>query len=179
LGSRWACRITSVVTRHHTPLPFHTYCHAFSRCCRKAVSTRLSARRLSLRAQRRPGLLGGRLLLVFLESSRLGSWLDIESLASICCVCDMLGKSALFRSDERGCRSRRSRSLTTLLAVGGPMLHHSQNSDKVPEPAHRIPPTMHHIEQAMLSEIDARALADQVRAIEGHNMCKQCLCGIQ
>jgi hypothetical protein len=51
-----------------------------------------------------PGLLGGRLLFVFLPSSRLGSWLDIESLASICCVCDMLGRSAPFRSESRGCK---------------------------------------------------------------------------
>lgn len=70
----------------------------------------------SLYARQRPGLLGGRLLFVFLVSSRLGSWLDIESLASICCVCDILGKSALFRSDERRCKSCSCRALTTLLA---------------------------------------------------------------
>jgi hypothetical protein len=60
--------------------------------------------RAHLRPRPHPGLLGGRLLLVFLESSRCGSWLDIESLGSICCVCDMLDKSALIRSD--GCGGR-------------------------------------------------------------------------
>jgi len=67
----------------------------------------------SMHARRHPGLLGGRLLFVFLPSSRLGSWLDIEALGSICCVCDMLGKSALFRSDSRGRKSRSCRALTT------------------------------------------------------------------
>jgi hypothetical protein len=38
-----------------------------------------------------PRLLGGRLLFVFLLSSRFGSWLEMESLASICCVCDIVG----------------------------------------------------------------------------------------
>lgn len=70
----------------------------------------------SLYAQLHSGLLGGRLLFVFLVFSRLGSWLDIESLGSICCVCDMLSKSALFRSDERRCKSCSRRALTTLLA---------------------------------------------------------------
>lgn len=70
-----------------------------------------------LRAQPCPGLLGGRLLFVFLVSSRLGSWLDIESVGSICCVCDMVRESALFRSNRRECRSRSRRALTTLLAA--------------------------------------------------------------
>lgn len=35
-------------------------------------------------------LLGGLLLFVFFGSSRLGSWLDIESECSTCCACDMV-----------------------------------------------------------------------------------------
>ena len=46
--------------------------------------------------------------MVFLESSRCGSWLDIESLGSICWVCDMLCESALFRSDGWGVQKSRS-----------------------------------------------------------------------
>lgn len=37
--------------------------------------------------------LGGRLLFVFFCGSLLGSWLDIESVCSTCCVCDMVGES--------------------------------------------------------------------------------------
>jgi hypothetical protein len=100
---------------------------------KRRVCASISAVLLLCARNRSPGLLGGRLLLVFLESSRFGSWLDIESLGSICWVCDMLGESALFRSDGgcgRGgeCRSRgrcgryrQSRALTMLLD-GGPIV---------------------------------------------------------
>lgn len=101
----------------------------YSRCCTHdahilpCLQSLLSERSVyksvsvvSQHAHLRPGLLGGRLLFVFLLSSRLGSWLVIESLASSCCVCDILGKSALFRSDGRGYKSRSCRALTTLLA---------------------------------------------------------------
>lgn len=72
-------------------------------CASISAALLLCARNCKRIRIRNPGLLGGRLLLVFLESSRFGSWLDIESLGSICWVCDMLGKSALFRSDGCGC----------------------------------------------------------------------------
>jgi hypothetical protein len=76
-----------------------TYCHAFNRCCRNAVSVIRqygfsSCPRTTL--CRRIRLLGGRLLFVFLCSSRLGSWLDIESACSGCGV-DM----ARFRANPR------------------------------------------------------------------------------
>jgi|SRR5690242_7910065 len=68
----------------------------------------------SLCARPCPGLLGGLLLFVFLVSSRFGSWLVIESVASICCVCDMLPRNsaaAVVGAEVVLCW----RSLTTLL----------------------------------------------------------------
>jgi hypothetical protein len=59
----------------------------------------------------RAGLLGGRLLFVFLDSSRLGSWLEMESLCSTWGFCDMVKnprRSATLRWEE----SRSWRSLT-------------------------------------------------------------------
>lgn len=99
------------------PVPHALIAHVLPRLqsllSKRSICTSISI--ASLRSRRRPGLLGGRLLFVFLVSSRFGSWLFIESLASICCVCDMLNKSALFRSGRRGCKSRSCRALTTLL----------------------------------------------------------------
>lgn len=98
----------------------------------------------SLRAQLPPGLLGGLLLFVFLESSRLGSWLDIESVASICCVCDMLPRySAALSWVQKLCW----RALTTLLADAADALVAEPHpklatgtlhrSEKSPQPAAR------------------------------------------
>jgi hypothetical protein len=42
-------------------------------------------------------LLGGLLLFAFLGSACAGSWLDIESVCSTCCVCDMAAVSAQVR----------------------------------------------------------------------------------
>jgi hypothetical protein len=42
-------------------------------------------------------LLGGLLLFGFLVSACAGSWLDIESVCSTCCVCDMTANSAQVR----------------------------------------------------------------------------------
>lgn len=49
---------------------------------------------ISILRRRAPGCrrsLGGLLDFVFLAVSLLGSWLDIESVCSTCCVCDMVG----------------------------------------------------------------------------------------
>lgn len=58
----------------------------------------------------RSRLLGGLLLLVFFGSSRAGSWLDIESVCSTCCVCDMV---SVFRANPRfrGWKGRGGRRL--------------------------------------------------------------------
>lgn len=63
-----------------------TYCHAFNRCCRNAVSRGLS---VSKSHSPRPPLgdpevgnsniLAGRRLLTFFFLSLLGSWLEMES----------------------------------------------------------------------------------------------------
>ena len=67
-----------------------TYCHAFNRCCRKAVSTVCQYRQSAHDIVQLCRLLGGRLLFVFLWSSRAGSWLDIESVCSTWSVRDMV-----------------------------------------------------------------------------------------
>jgi hypothetical protein len=58
-------------------LPEGRICTAISILCRRAPGPRCS--------------LGGLLDFVFLAVSLLGSWLDIESVCSTCCVCDMVG----------------------------------------------------------------------------------------
>lgn len=142
---RGQCRCPSRCT-----LEAHSLPGLQSLLSKRSIYTSISI--ASLRARRRPGLLGGRLLFVFLESSRLGSWLDIESLGSMCCVCDMLGKSALFRSYRRGCKSRGRRAADDvaclrmpdqMLQVAEPhsqISHRHDGSDNSPQPAHRDPP---------------------------------------
>jgi hypothetical protein len=101
----------------HTATPSvaagETPCLCIHQCC--SARLLLCARNRIRTRSPGLGLLGGRLLLVFLESSRFGSWLDIESLGSICWVCDMLGESALFRSD--GC-GREASAEVAVVVVG-------------------------------------------------------------
>jgi hypothetical protein len=96
LGSRWVCR-GQLAVMWCGPTAHCTHCHAFKRCCRNAVSEARQYRSSLRNVAPLCRLLGGLLLFVFLVSSRAGSWLDIESVCSTCCVCDMAAISARLR----------------------------------------------------------------------------------
>lgn len=66
----------------------NTHCHAFNRCCRKAVSRYNCQQAVVGGACWLGCLLGGRLLFCFCSSFLVSSWACIESACSMT-VCDM------------------------------------------------------------------------------------------
>jgi len=103
-GVRIGLSRKAISKRIHPAEVLYTYCHAFKRCCRNAVS--MMKRYVSPHSQRSltVNILGGLRLFCFFWTSLCESTSSVKPVWVICCVCDMFAAVLLIDVEEgSGC----------------------------------------------------------------------------